>query len=436
MNKFAYKLATAASTAALVMGSFGPAALGATTITINGNGADSDNEVELSQNTTTYVEQSNVADIENNVNANASTGGNSASRNTGGDVTVDTGDATTNVAVSNTANQNVANVQGCCPQDIDLTITGNGADSDNDIDIAGKQGISNTVDVRQYNDADVENNVDANAKTGRNDADRNTGGAVTISTGNATTGVTVNNRLNSNWASVGGNGAGGSLDIEISGNGADSDNEVELDLDNSVWVVQDNKADVENNVDADASTGGNDADRNTGGDVSIDTGDAEVDVNVTNLANFNAADLQSCGCEEDLSVKVAGNGADSDNDVKLELDSVLGALQTNDFDCDGRDHHGPRGPIDILSFNEDGGDHRGGGNCSDVDADATTGYNDADRNTGEVDGDPSVTTGNATSDVDVENTANSNIFGDVEFDIPDFDWNLNGFVFWLIAQTS
>ena len=48
MNKIAIKLATAASTAALVISSFaGP--LSATTVEISGNGSDSDNTVEVTQ---------------------------------------------------------------------------------------------------------------------------------------------------------------------------------------------------------------------------------------------------------------------------------------------------------------------------------------------------------------------------------------------------
>jgi hypothetical protein len=428
MNKFTYKLATAASTAALALGSFGPSVLGATNITINGNGSDSDNEVEFSQSNTTQVSQHNTADIENNVDANASTGGNSASRNTGGDVSVDTGNATSNVEVTNNANSNVAHVDGCCVSDVNLKIAGNGDDSENTIDLAGRQGISNSVRVDQTNDADVENDIDANASTGYNDADRNTGGDVRVETGNATTNVKVGNNLNSNWLSVGG-GNGGSVDVEISGNGSDSDNEVELDLENTVWATQHNDADVENNVDANATSGGNDADRNTGGDVSIDTGNASVDVEVANMANFNADDLSGCDCELDVTVDVTGNGDDSDSDVNLDITSELGAEQTNDFDCDGG--RGGQGP-EIFSFI--GGNH--GGNCADVDANAKTGHNDADRNTGEADGDPSVTTGDASTDVEVENNVNSNIFGDVDFDMPEIDWDFDGFVFWLMAHSS
>lgn len=423
MNKLSYKLATAASTAALLLGSFGPSAFGTTTFTINGNGADSTNKVEWESSNQTFVTQSNTANISNSVHANASTGKNDTNRNTGGDNKIDTGDATSNASVTNMANANMAKVDNCCLKDATVKITGNGANSDNTIDLdVNSENTKGTV-VTQTNEAWVSNWVDSDAKTGKNDANRNTGGNNSIETGNATSGATVVNKLNANWAQIGSGNGGGTLDVEISGNGADSTNLVELELSNEVFLTQSNTANVNNYVDADASTGGNDANRNTGGENTIDTGNAHATASVANLANFNGADLSSCDCILDLKVKVAGNGEGSDNNVDGTLTSGLLAVQSNDFNC---------GESREWILDQHSGD------CAGVDANAKTGGNDSNRNTGDPGEDGSITTGNATTDVTVETTANANVLGDVNFDFPDLDlgMDLNALIVFLMAHIS
>lgn len=422
MNKFAYKFVTAAATAVIALGSFGPAALGSTTISINGNGSDSSNAVNFGTSTTTAVTQTNTATVNNTVNASASTGDNSASRNTGGATNIDTGNANNTTSVSTTANSNVATVNGCCNGDTSVKVSGNGADSTNTATV----GIANTTQVTQTNVANVTNYVDSSANSGDNKASRNTGGDVMISTGNAANGTSVTNKLNSNFATVGGDGSnGGTLDVAISGNGSDSNNTINLGIANQVWATQYNDANIDNNVESDANTGDNKAYKNTGGDASIDTGDAENTVSVDNLANFNGADLSSCDCSLDGEVKVSGNGESSDNTITAELGSISGAEQTNNFNCGGHD---------IWGWNWLEGSN---GDCAGVNADATTGGNKLKSNTGESD-DPSVVTGDASSDVEVTNTANQNVLGDVQ--IPDTSgWdfssgNFEGFVVWLLAH--
>jgi hypothetical protein len=103
-----------------------------TNIQITGNGAGSNNYATVSQTNTNNVSQSNTANVTNNVTSNANTGNNSAGFNTGGDVTVKTGDATTKANVSNTLNSNAAQVAGCnCEGDTNVKVSGNGAYSDN-----------------------------------------------------------------------------------------------------------------------------------------------------------------------------------------------------------------------------------------------------------------------------------------------------------------
>ena len=200
--------------------------------------------------------------------------------------------------------------------------------------------------------------------------------------------------------------------IEISGNGSYSDSEVDVEQEQKTEVNQYNTADIKNSIDVNSNTGDNEAEDNTGGNVGIDTGDATADVDVSNLANFNAAELEGCGCIDDLLVKIAGNGADSDNDATVNLTSRTIVDQDNTFRCGGT----RRPNFDLFELFGGGRGHDS--NCADVDVYVGTGDNDANKNTTH-DGDPSVETGNADADVTVENTANKNIVGDVDFDFPD-----------------
>lgn len=386
------KLSTAIATGAVLLSSVAPAF--ATTVEVSGNGAYSESGAAVSTTSTTAVTQSNTANITNNVDSNASTGGNDASFNTGGNTTVNTGDATNNVEVSNAVNVNDATVTpcgGCAGQEVDVTISGNGAFSHNGADVDN----TSTTALTQDNVANITNNVDADAKTGYNDAGFNTGGDTVIRTGDASVGIVVDNMANANIARIGGGagGAGGSS-ITISGNGAFSTNGVDLDNVSVIALEQDNEANITNNIDADAKTGGNDADFNTGGDVHIVTGKASTDVEVSNLVNFNAADVD-CGCVlDDLELKIAGNGAFSFNGIDADDTHVLAAGQVNDA---------------YLTNN--------------VEDDAKTGYNDAGFNVGEVDSDPSVRTGDASSTTEVSNSGNVNSFN--QGDSLDLPWDLD-----------
>lgn len=262
-----------------------------TVIQISGNGSSSTNAANVTLTTNTTVVQNNTADIDNYVDADASTGNNDANDNTGGDVDVDTGDATVNVSVSNAVNSNSASVD-CCPQgDTNVTISGNGTNSNNTVDLDQ----NSTVNVFQDNNAEIDNDVYADAKTGKNDANDNTGGDVSIDTGNADVDVSVDNMVNFNWADV---DCGCLLDLlaKIADNGTDTTNDILLALDDSLDVFQDNECgddeDCDTDVYADAKTGKNDAEDNTGsvdgGDPSIDTGDAESVVDVSNSGNVNS----------------------------------------------------------------------------------------------------------------------------------------------------
>jgi len=164
------KLATLSTicSAAMVAVFFAPSVHANTSARIDGNGAFSDNSIHISSNNTTRISQDNTANINNTVNANANTGGNSSGFNTGGDTRSDTGDAQTNVRIDNDVNKNVLSVDGCgCNNnDTHLSITGNGAFSENKIHADQNK----TLDIDQNNDAHIDNHVNANTNTGDNNS--------------------------------------------------------------------------------------------------------------------------------------------------------------------------------------------------------------------------------------------------------------------------
>lgn len=402
MNKLLGKVATGIATASLLASAFTPLAFANVTVQISGNGADSSNTANVAVENTTAVEQNNSATINNNVSVSSNSGGNAANNNTGGDVSIDTGNASSNTSVSNTANSNVAEVSGCCPKDITAKISGNGFNSTNEIYLESK---SETF-VEQNNWAKVKNYVEVNADTGNNEANNNTGGDVSIGTGNAKGDVSVSNKVNKNVAQVGGGDGSGQVHVEISGNGADSTNTANLALENLVAVEQNNWASIYNDVEVNANTGNNEANNNTGGNVEIDTGNAKADVEVENLANFNWADVDACGCFFDVFVKIKDNGFNSTNEAYLYLESALFVLQNNEFTCKKK--------------NLGAGWHEKKP-CNNVEVNVDTGNNESNNNTQA--GEPEIDTGNAEADVSVETTVNSNVVGalDLDFDFPDLD---------------
>ncbi len=380
------KIAVAIATGALLLNAFTPLAFADTKLEISGNGSSSENDLAVEANHSTTVVQRNKANVVNNVTSSAKTGGNNANDNTGGDTVIDTGNATSKINVSNALNKNVAKVDDCnCNGGkTDVLISGNGSYSANKADLDK----NSTTDIFQNNNAYVSNYVNADAKTGDNDANRNTGGDVLVRTGHALTNVNLSTEANANIALVGsreGAGNGGNTTLRIIGNGSHSENEIDLEANRSVTLVQDNYADVRNNVYADASTGRNDAKDNTGGDVVINTGNAKAKVDVWNRLNFNAAEV-GCGCDADLLAKISGNGSYSDSDIVSNNRDDLSVFQ------DGNDAY-------LSNW---------------VDANAKTGKNDANRNTGDPShrSDPvGVLTGAAFDDVSVSNEANANNFG-------------------------
>lgn len=411
MNKYKKVVASAIAAGSLLINGFMPV-LAQTTIVLTGNGTDSENTANVSVSQSTFVTQTNNADVTNKVYADANTGDNEAEDNTGGDVTVTTGDSDVTVKATNTLNQNSASVDCCGTTGTDVLISGNGTESKNTVLL--KPGEKDGVVLNQSNESDIKNIVDVDADTGDNDAEDNTGGDVTVKTGDATVDVSLDTTANENSARIGdGNVTGNLLSAQILSNGSDTNNRIELGLGGSLWIKQDNESDIANIVDVDAETGDNDAEDNTSGEVSIETGDADVTVDVKNDVNFNWADAD-CGCLlEDVLVKIASNGSNSKNTIEATLGQGLTVFQDNDAEgCD---------ELENIVF-----------------ADADTGDNEAEENTGDPGNDPSVETGDATADVTLENSGNTNVYGETpEWNLPEsgfdfhFSFDLSDLIAWL-----
>jgi len=396
------KLATAIATGAVLANVLMPIASANTDLTISGNGSNSSSSVDLSKTNTNVVTQDNTANITNDITTNSVTGNNSADDNTGGNVRVDTGNANTDVRVLNQANQNVANVDGCCNTDTNVRISGNGSRSDNTATVSQ----TNSNYVTQTNDLTVDNTFDLNSNTGNNSASDNTGGNVRVGTGNASVDARAFTQGNANMATIGGSGTNaGSLSAVISGNGSHSDNTVDLTNDNTNVLDQYNTADITNDFTIDANSGNNSADDNTGGNVRLDTGRADIVAVADNRANFNVADV-NCGCLMDVNARITGNGSHSDNTITADLTGDNFLTQNNDATYDNY-----------------------------LDLSGTTGDNSADDNTGHVNGSNNTLLRTGVSDTTVlaQNHGNLNAYGsNLHLPSVNFDFDMSSLWSWFM----
>ncbi len=257
-------------------------------------------------------------------------------------------------------------------QSTTLEISGNGSGSENEIEVERETETT----VVQTNTAKIENKIEAEANTGGNEAEDNTGGDVTIDTGNATTTVAVSNQVNTNIADIDCPTCPGDIDAKISGNGSDSENEIEIEHENETEIYQTNKADIENDIGAESETGDNEVEDNTGGTITVETGNAQTSIMVSNMANANVAKAGNGNNQGTASAWILGNGSDSENEIELELEKSVLIVQENKADIE-----------------------------NDIEAESETGDNEVEDNTG---GDITVDTGDATTNVEVDNLVNFN----------------------------
>lgn len=273
-------------------------------LVISGNGSGADSQISTQVETTTKVVQTNEANISNEVATDANTGGNRASGNSGGETPVNTGNIDTKLTVENSVNSTATNID-CCSQDIGASITGNGSDSQNSINL--RQNNSTEVVINQS--ADIKNNVKGSANTGGNSANDN-GGNVSIQTGDIKVSGGIDNGP-INVANVTAPSGGGDVSAVLHENGAGSTNSISAFFNNNTNVLTNYQANIFNEVNWDLNTGRNTANGNCG-DVSILTGDIFFDFFIKNgPINIGGVKIPCCHLFEPEEPGDGGNGGEN-----------------------------------------------------------------------------------------------------------------------------
>lgn len=243
-------------------------------LTITGNGGGSQNEVNITSQTTTTIKQTNQAQVVNDVKPTANSGDNQTSGNTGNS-NITTGNIDSKTTVENQGNVSKAD-NPCCPSPgTTVTISGNGENSQNSVSVAN--GNQTNVDINQK--AEIKNEITGQASTGGNQANDNSGN-VSINTGNITAQENIDNH-NINVADVIAGQAETDIAVKISDNGSWSTNTVSTEEQNQTNIQIDNEASIENHVNWDLSTGNNFGSGNLG-DTAIVTGNINFDLNIEN----------------------------------------------------------------------------------------------------------------------------------------------------------
>lgn len=280
---------TAAATFTLAVAPAFAATTGATSVINSGDKATVNSNT--SSNSSVSVVNDNVAKINQEVNAKAVTGGNTASGNItlgGGGTTINTGAAgvTTNLGVDvNKNNTAVAGYTGAAANLTDVVNTGD------HVNVNTNTSNNNSVAVNNSNYAGVSQDVWQKAVTGGNKANDNIGGPTSINTGSAGVSTNLGVSANTNNTAVGGMGGlsfGGPLNqasvtntgdyVKVNSNASTS---------NAAFVSNYNKLWVDQTVHGVADTGYNKANDNIGGPTIIGTGNAAVGTGASVNANSN-----------------------------------------------------------------------------------------------------------------------------------------------------
>ena len=424
-------------------------------------GANSDNEATTEITELINILNENGVDISNLIGANASSGANIASDNTG-NASISTGNASLLSTLFNMANTNIfgteavnilyQDVYGNYSGNIDLssaspyslfnlaqnplTLTSSndttGFNSDNTAGVNG----SLTFDILNNNDGNLLNDLNLESITGNNTASDNTGDA-TIETGDADIIANLINMLNTNIitsqfyfgvVNVYGNWLGNLILPEYpssssySGNlassasnsftGSTSDNTADTNISQDLTQTNDNTAAVNNNLNLTTDSGGNSAAKNTGSGF-VDSGDTSGEANLANWVNTNIVSdspwwlvmINNLGSW----IPVLSNPA-TGTQIVLDLDSLglsgsTGSSATANAENDHTGSSSTNSASTDLTIDGTITNQNTGTITNNVDGLALTGGNNADRNTGNG----SVTTGDASIWLNVLNFLNTNI---------------------------
>lgn len=361
-----------------------------------------------------------------NTTPKENTSGGTSSNGNVGDTAIDTGNANSNGSILNNGNTNLA-TNGCTVNcgfgSTTVKNTGNGTGSTSN----GSATTTNNSNTNQNNSANLNNEMNQSAVTGKNDTSYNVGNS-SINTGDANVTGTIINSVNTNVDGVmvsefnivddhigdiildfgaaciqGCNGQ--SITAENSGNGAYSDNFANAENTTNDTTNQTNDAIINNGMVLVADSGNNDAKLNTGGDSNITTGDANVSANVMNFANNNFAGNVIYGA-----VNIFGNLVGDIILTQEMMNTLCGGT------CEGSttavNSGNGEGSTNIANASNTYNENIFQNNEADITntilVDTNTGGNDTNFNTG---GNNSIATGDASTDINVLNIANMNLVG-------------------------
>jgi hypothetical protein len=249
-----------------------PPQLYALSFTIDGNGSGSENEVSTSLNQTVVVEQTNDTSVDNQINVSSDTGNNQLEANTGGDASITTGDSAESVLVTNQLNSNETAVSCCLVGPVTASITQNGAESENKLEIE----ISRNINITSEQQAKVANTVESHQNTG--DIHQS---------------IAVTNHLNLSLAKVACCDQG--VVAFIGHNGSATKNHLKYKHDGSIVITSFENAWVDNQVKSHLNTGGN---KIWGAlNALISTGKIHSLILLNTVANLNQAEV-ICDCPE------------------------------------------------------------------------------------------------------------------------------------------
>lgn len=173
-----------------------------------GNGAFSTNNVSQRNSLRTALTQSNLSYVANTIESMNSTGNNTAGFNTGSNVLVASGNANSWVSLLNTTGVNIARLLGIGGNggNTNVNVSGNGAFSNNNVESM----MDTSTWLNQTNDSSIMNTISSHNSTGGNSDEYGTGsgfGSMSYlmpshsltASGNAGTGVSLNNQASANY---------------------------------------------------------------------------------------------------------------------------------------------------------------------------------------------------------------------------------------------
>ncbi|HEX9721790.1 MAG TPA: hypothetical protein VGA53_00850 [Candidatus Paceibacterota bacterium] len=323
-------------------------------------------------------------------------GENAGETSNGGDgnASIETGDASSTGQINNTGNSNTIN--SCVKTD---KSEGKGEkDEKGEEEEECASGGSGDTEIENNNTAEAGNEADIQANTGDNEASGNNGSS-TIDTGDAVAVLDLFNLINTNIIDSNG------LFVLLSNLQAQL-----LDMDLRDWmpylkeynpecgescyslhdleILNQNLANITNNVNVTANTGGNEASDNSG-EGNITTGDAYAAANIINIANTNIID-------SNYLLFIANNFGNFFGDIVFPNAS---SFFTSMFSSPSQVYS----EVEINNTNT-------ASISNNVAASAETGENEANGNGNSV-----IQTGDANSAANVFNQANMNLFGGNSF---------------------